>query len=273
MIWPTRLALALLLVAFAACGVPKKNHQRALAKLANTEEKLSESERERKKKAKHIKRLEAELASTQVERDQKDADGKDKQARIKEKELRIEKLMADMQATRAQLVKVQEQQAKAEERLAAFRKLNERFRKLVSTGALKVSFRNGQMVLQLPSEVLFASGKADLSKAGKEALSKVLEVLQSFRDRRFLIAGHTDNRRIRSKRFKSNWHLSTVRAVSVVEFMIESGFDGKNLGAAGYGSFDPVAANDTPENLAKNRRIEIILVPDLSELPDLNDPS
>lgn len=267
------LTCSALVVVVAACGVPKKNHQRVLAQLAKTEEKLSESERDSSKKAKHIKRLEAELSSTQAERDLKDADGRDKQKRIKEKELRIEKLMADMKATREQLLKVQEQQTKAEERLAAFRKLNDRFRKLVSAGALKVSFRNGQMVLLLPSEVLFGSGKADLSRAGKEALAKVLDVLKSFRDRRFLVAGHTDNQRIRSRRFKSNWELSTARAVSVVRFMIEGGFEGKNLGAAGYGAFDPVAPNDSDTNRAKNRRIEIILVPDLSELPNLNNPS
>jgi chemotaxis protein MotB len=57
--------------------------------------------------------------------------------------------------------------------------------------------------------------------------------------------------------------------MSVVTFMIEAGFDPKNLAAAGYGEFDPVAPNDTPENKQLNRRIEIILVPDLSELPNL----
>lgn len=270
--WLTCAALALVSLA-VACGVPKKNHQRALAQLADTEKKLRESERDSSQKATLVKRLEAELSSTQAERDRKDADGRDKQERIEEKELRIEKLMADMKATRAQLLKVQEQQARAEERLDAFRKLNERFRTLVSAGALEVSFRNGQMVLQLPSEVLFGSGKADLSKAGKRALGEVLEVLKSFSERRFLVAGHTDNQPMRSRRFKSNWELSTARAVSVVQFMLAAGFAGQNLGAAGYGAFDPVAPNDTDANRAKNRRIEIILVPDLSELPNLNDPS
>lgn len=271
MTWLARLVL--LAVFLAACGVPKKNHQRVLAQLADTEEKLRQSERDRNKKDKHIRRLESELSSTQVERDKRDADSKDKQQTIAEKELRIEKLMADVKATREQLLELQRQQARSEERLQAFRALNARFRKLVSSGALQVSFRNGQMVLQLPSEVLFASAKADLSKVGKEALARVLEVLKTYRDRRFLVAGHTDDRRIRSKRFKNNWDLSTARAVSVVNFMITAGFDGKNLGAAGYSSFDPVAPNDTPDNRAKNRRIEIILIPDLSELPNLNDPS
>lgn len=272
--WLTQLALAALIPALVAgCGVPKNRHNTVLTELATSQEKLLKSERDRIKKTKHIQRLEDELGTTQVERDKKDAADREKRKRIAEKELRIEELLKDMKATRAQLLKVQEQQARSEQRLAAFRALNQRFRQLVSSGALAVSFRNGQMVLQLPSEVLFASGRAVLSKPGQTALGNVVEVLKAFPDRRFLVAGHTDDRKIRSRRFKSNWHLSTARAVSVVQFMVGAGFAAGNLGAAGYGSFDPVAANDTPENMAKNRRIEIILVPDLSELPTLDDPS
>lgn len=254
------------LVALSACGVPKERHKRTLDELAETQNKLRDSQTERKKKTDRVKQLEFELSSTQVERDKKSAADR-------EKEARIATLLEDMKATRAQLLEVKTQQEKSQERLKAFRALNQRFRTLVSAGALDVSFRNGQMVLRLPSEVLFPSGRAELSKQGKEALTRVLDVLGSFRDRRFLIAGHTDNKKIRSGRFKSNWHLSTVRAVSVVQFMIEAGFEPKHLGAAGYGEFDPIAPNDTKENLAKNRRIEIILVPDLSELPNLMDPS
>ncbi|MEO1175125.1 MAG: OmpA family protein, partial [Myxococcota bacterium] len=91
------------------------------------------------------------------------------------------------------------------------------------------------------------------------------------RDRRFLIAGHTDDQRIRTKRFPNNWHLSTARAVSVLEFFVDQGFTPNNLAAAGYGEFSPVAPNDSKENRALNRRIEIILVPDLSELPNLTE--
>jgi len=117
--------------------------------------------------------------------------------------------------------------------------------------------------------VLFSSGKAKLSDNGEKALTEVLNILVEFKDRRFLIAGHTDNQGIRGGRFDNNWELSTARALSVLEYMSKAGFDSKNLGAAGYGEWDPVAPNDTPENRQLNRRIEIILVPDLSELPNL----
>jgi chemotaxis protein MotB len=130
------------------------------------------------------------------------------------------------------------------------------------------------MILKLPSEVLFDSGKAELKGAGKTALGEVLTILLEFKDRRFQVAGHTDNVPIRSRDFKSNWELSAARAVSVVKAMVEAGFDARNVSASGFGEFDPVADNDSPEGKQKNRRIEIILVPDLSDLPNLTaDPS
>ena len=178
-------------------------------------------------------------------------------------------MQTDLQATEEELNELRKQRAAAEKRLDAFRKLNDRLRKLVDTGKLEVAFRNGQMVLKLPSEILFASGRHKLSKPGKEALKEVTEILLEFKDRRFMIAGHTDNQKIKTKRFPNNWHLSTSRAVSILEFFIEQGFAPNNLGAAGFGEFDPVAENDTPEGRTQNRRIEIILVPDLSELPNL----
>ena len=85
------------------------------------------------------------------------------------------------------------------------------------------------------------------------------------------MAGHTDNQPIKSKRFRSNWELSTQRAVEVVNFMIDSGMEPKRVSAAGYSDQSPVAPNDTPENKAKNRRIEITLVPNLDDLPPIDE--
>jgi chemotaxis protein MotB len=89
------------------------------------------------------------------------------------------------------------------------------------------------------------------------------------KDRRFLVAGHTDNVPIKTELFANNWYLSTARAVTVVEFMVEQGFPADNLAAAGYADKDPVASNKSKKGRKRNRRIEIIVVPDLSELPKL----
>lgn len=242
-------------LALPACGVKKETHQKVLDELTATRAELDETRRQRDALEADKANLSGELDKTSAERGAAAE--------------RAAKLAKDMQATEAELIELRKQREASEKRLAAFRQLQERFAKLVDTGKLKVEFRNGQMVLKLPSGILFASGRADLSKDGQAALAEVLGVLAEFKDRRFMVAGHTDTDRIKSRQFKDNWDLSAARAMSVVQFMIKSGFDPKNLAAAGYGEFDPVAPNDTEDNKQLNRRIEIVLVPDLSELPNL----
>jgi chemotaxis protein MotB len=239
----TRVVLMSLLAvaAVAGCGVKKEVHQKALDDLSATQAELSKTKKERDD-------LKNQLGMTEEERG---------------------RLAKGKEASEAELAELRKQRESAEKRLAAFRDLKKRFAKLVDTGKLEVGFRNGQMVLKLPSGILFASGQADLSKTGQQALTEVTNILLEFKDRRFVIAGHTDNVPIKSRKFKDNWDLSTNRALSVVQFMVAAGFPAKNLAASGYGEFDPVAPNDTEENKQLNRRIEIILVPDLSELPTL----
>ena len=244
----------------AGCGVKKEVHQKVVDELTATRAELDATRKRRDQLEADKKRLEKELEAARGEMT----------AAEREKAKRIEELLGKIGNAEEELEKLRERQEIANKRLAAFRELQKRLRNLVDTGKLTVSFRNGQMVLNLPSGVLFPSGKADLSKTGKAALDEILQVLGDFKDRRFLVAGHTDNVPIRRRRFPSNWHLSTARAVSVVTYMIENGgFDPNKIGAAGYGEFSPVASNDTDEGKAQNRRIEIILVPDLSELPNL----
>lgn len=175
----------------------------------------------------------------------------------------LAKALAD---TRARLEELRKQQAAAEARAAAFKDLAARFQKLVDAGHLKVAMRGGRMILVLSNDVLFDSGRPDLKDDGKKTLGEVARVLKGLPDRRFQVAGHTDNVAINTQRFPSNWELSAARAVAVVKLFLEQGMEARHLSAAGYGEFDPVAANDAPEGRAKNRRIEIALVPNLGEL-------
>jgi chemotaxis protein MotB len=263
---PVKTSLCFLVASSLAmgCGVKKEVHQKVLDELTATQGELEKTREERD-----------QLLSdkSQLSSQNKDlASNLDDKARAEaEARARAAKLAADMQATEKELLELRKQREATERRLAAFRKLTQKFKALVDTGKLKVVFREGQMVLELPSGVLFASGKAKLSKAGEGALQEVLDVLAEFKGRRFMIAGHTDNIPVKSRKFKNNWMLSTARAVSVVDYMTEkAGFDANNLAAAGYGEFSPVGDNNTDEGRAQNRRIEIILVPDLSELPSLD---
>jgi chemotaxis protein MotB len=127
------------------------------------------------------------------------------------------------------------------------------------------------MLIQLPNDVLFDSGKTNIKPDGQAALAKVAQVLSSITDRKYVVAGDTDNVPIHSARFPSNWELSTARAVEVTKFLVQKGMKPEVLAAAGYGEWDPVAPNDTPEHRAQNRRIEIVLQPNLSDLPPMDD--
>lgn len=178
-------------------------------------------------------------------------------------------LTAGLQDAEARLEELRKQKAAAEARAATFRGLVEKLRSMIDAGQLQVTIRNGRMLIVLPNDVLFDSGRTDLKPAGKAAVGQVATVLAGMGDRRFLVAGHTDNVPIKSGRFPSNWELSTARAVEVTKLLVAGGMKPEVLGAAGYAEFDPVAANDTPENKARNRRIEIVLEPNLSDLPNI----
>lgn len=254
----------LLFTALLALGCVKKStHQKALdenqrlqGELAETQEKLAKTEHTLSSR---IKDLEQRLGIL------------DETTRTKEAELG--KVRGEKEATLAELAELRRQKEAAEKRIAAYKALQDKFRKLVDTGKLQVVFRNGQMTLKLPSGILFPSGSADLSKNGQAAISDVVNILMEFKDRRFVVAGHTDTQPIKTRQFPNNWYLSTARANSVVQHMIKQGFPGQSLAAAGYGEFDPVAPNDTEKNREQNRRIEIILVPNLEELPSLTGQS
>lgn len=260
--------IASLALPLLACGVKKETHQKVLDELNKCQTNLSGAQSKVASQSSRIKKLEGSLSQTRKELDKMSV-------AERKKALRIGQLMKQMSTTSSELEDklnaLRKQNEKAQARLKAYSELRNKLRALVDTGKLRVKFRKGQMVLELPSEVLFAPGRANLRRPGRKALNDVLQILLKFKDRRFMIAGHTDNVPVRG-RFRNNWHLSTARARSVVERMIKAGFDPKNLVAAGYGEYDPVAKNDTKEHRRLNRRIEIILIPDLSELPNLKAP-
>ena len=160
--------------------------------------------------------------------------------------------------------------AKAKARIEMFKNMLAKFKKMVASGKIKIRVANNKMIVEMASAILFPSGKAKLSEEGETALAEVASILSTIGDRAFQVAGHTDNVPIDNKTFGSNWELSAARAVAVVEFLIEKGMKAENLSAAGYADTQPVAGNLSEEGRAQNRRIEIVLQPNLDELPDLS---
>lgn len=171
----------------------------------------------------------------------------------------------ELDATTAEVRQLRELRARAEAEKAQFKRLTEKFQSMIDAGQLEVVRRDGRMMLKLPDEILFPSGSRRLKEGGKDALIRVAEVLKEVGgDREYLIAGHTDNVPLRrGGRFRNNWELSTARATTVVQLMVDEGVPPDQLAAAGYGEFDPIATNETPEGRQQNRRLEIILMPNI----------
>ncbi len=165
-----------------------------------------------------------------------------------------------------------------EERLAELRALKEKaeaneklyddlvskLQSMIDAGQLEVTNERGRLFINLPQDILFGSGSAQLGDEGVQAITQVGEVLATIGERRFQVEGHTDNVPISTSRFPSNWELSTARALSVVKILIDAGVKPSELSGAGYGEFAPRFENDTKEHKAKNRRIEIVLVPEIN---------
>lgn len=165
----------------------------------------------------------------------------------------------------------QEGNALAQRRIDAYRKLADQFRAAFAAGNLTIILRNGRLVVQLPNAILYDPGKAQLKPEGVTMIETLASVLKTIPERSFLIAGHTDNVPVsqKSKVFKSNWQLSSMRALGVVLLLQEKGVTPTQLAVAGFGEFLPLADNGAQEGRQQNRRTEIIIMPTISEIPTL----
>ncbi|RNC73298.1 MAG: chemotaxis protein MotB [Desulfuromonadales bacterium] len=145
-----------------------------------------------------------------------------------------------------------------------FEDLLDRMKGEISQGQVTISELKGKLTVNMVDAILFDSGKAEVKLAGMEVLKKVVDILKDVKDRAIRIEGHTDNVQIvgnLTKRFPSNWELSAARAINVARYLQGQGVDPEVLSAVAHGEYRPVASNDTEEGKARNRRIEIILVP------------
>jgi chemotaxis protein MotB len=190
-----------------------------------------------------------------------------------------EQLAASLEQLKTALEEYKQRAAALERIKARFELLRNKLQKLTNLG-LKVEIRRNRMVIRLPGDVLFASGKDDLKKEGQAVLSAVAEVIRNDKQlsqRYYQIAGHTDNKPLKGGRFGDNWGLSVMRARQVLLFLVSptdakaggGGLDPIRLHAAGYGDTDPVASNDSPEGRQQNRRVELVIMPDVEEMLDL----
>lgn len=164
------------------------------------------------------------------------------------------------------LTQLASRQLAAEARVAEYRDMLARFRTLIDAGKLDVRIVDGRMTLTMPMDILFASGSARLSTDGKDSLAQVGAALASI-PKRFQVEGHTDDVPIHNEHYASNWELAAARSLVVVHALLDAGVAAPQLSGASFSEFSPRASNGDEAGRAMNRRIEIVLAPDLSGLP------
>jgi chemotaxis protein MotB len=232
-----------------ACGIPEeqynaldKQYKECKGSLASTKDALSKSEQERNA-------YKDKLAAASADKDD---------------------LARKMGATKRELEELRKQREAAEKRAAVYKQLMARLKAMIDSGKLSVVPRKGKLVVQMSDKILFDPGKTKLKEDGQAALKQLAAVLKDIQDRDFLVAGHTDNKPIKTRQFKSNWELSAARGVEVTKFLQAEGVDPKHLAAAGYSEYDPIGDNETDDGRKTNRRIEIVLMPNIEELPKID---
>lgn len=234
-----RLALALPLAALTAC-VSTDTLRKKEAEAARYQQDL-QAEKARSAA------LDAKLQATQADLNKSQGELQASQARLH-----------DLQSSKQQLEVVK---ADLERKSSEYEQLASSLKGEIEAGRVELTELRGKMTVKMKDKILFASGSAAVGKDGRNALQAVADALKNVQGKTIRVEGHTDNVPTTGTAFASNWHLSTARSLAVVRFLESCGVDPTKLAAAGYGEFQPVAENDSPEGRSQNRRIEIVLAP------------
>ena len=183
---------------------------------------------------------------------------------------KYDEAVAETELTRAQLdeknLQLQAANAENERTHAVYNDMVHKLQRQIDAGEVKVEIRDGRMVLDLQNDILFDTGRVDIKPEGAKDLDAVADILKGIPDRQFQVAGHTDDVPINNSVYPSNWELSTARALQVIHYLEDKGVKPAQLSAAGYADVDPVASNATPEGRKQNRRLEITLQPNITEV-------
>ena len=171
----------------------------------------------------------------------------------------IDRLQSEAEALERQ------RQEEMNEMKATYDDLLEGMKSEIEKGKITITQLKGKLKVNMLDEILFDSGKTTIKPEGVEVLERVGEILLNVKDRAINVEGYTDNVPIGpelARRYPTNWELSAARATNVARYLQEKiGIDPTLLSATGYGEYQPVASNEDEEGRARNRRIEIVLVP------------
>ena len=184
---------------------------------------------------------------------------------------KVSQLSTDLQKREQRLKEVEEALKKRDAAANALRdKLQQALLGFQNSG-LSVDIRNGKVYVSLADKLLFPSGSITIDEHGKDALKQLAVVLNKDSDIYVAVEGHTDDKKVRNLgQIKDNWDLSVLRATSVTRYLTEvEKVDPHRLTATGKSQYQPIDPGTTPDALAKNRRIEIVLSPKLDEIYNL----
>ncbi|MBM4083919.1 MAG: hypothetical protein FJ272_03935 [Planctomycetes bacterium] len=189
---------------------------------------------------------------------------KDLASKLDERSKQLADLDAQRQALESSLADARQKTAELEKDIGG--KLSEKDKQLEGLRreleGVKVERTSKGITLTFLSEILFDSGKATLKPQGQEILRKACAVVkEKFTENELTVEGHTDNVPIKHSGYKSNWELSSDRALAVLHHMEKEGFEPTKLSATGYGEFRPVASNDSAQGRTQNRRAVIVIMP------------
>ena len=164
---------------------------------------------------------------------------------------------------RSDLERIDELSGQLDQLRQTKRLLEQRLKQEIADKQVSLKMAEKGLVITFLAEVLFDSGKAKVRPEAFSALDKVARVLtENIPDMEIGIEGHTDTQRIRFSGWKSNWELSSARAMGVLHYLVDKrGIDPARVSAIGYGQYRPVASNDTAESRQLNRRVEIVILP------------
>ncbi len=184
----------------------------------------------------------------------------DFEARIQERERRISELEGQIQESEQQKHALMQSHQEMQQEM-------ERLQAGIGDDVQTSTHESGAYKVTMLTDVMFASGSADLTSDGRSALGRAARQIQSqFPDAYIEIRGHTDSEPITYSDWKSNWELSAARAVSVLHYLIDNhNFREQRIRAVGFSDTNPVASNDTAEGRRQNRRAEIVIIPEGSQ--------
>lgn len=175
---------------------------------------------------------------------------------------------------RSDIRKIEELSAQLDELNTTKRLLEDRLSQEIKDKQVRLEMMEKGLVITVVGDLLFDSGKAKIRQEAYPLLDKVARVLsENVPQFNVGIEGHTDNQPIKYSGWKTNWELSTARALSVLHYLAdEKGISPLRLSAMGFGEYHPVASNDTNEERQLNRRVEIVVLPQLTKVKETKEP-